>query len=195
MTLEMRWFAIALLTLLACGCASTPASPPALHVVWVYEAEMPPSADDRPWWAKCREDFPGPIYGNCSAATYKPLEGEVFVSVTDTGRPLVLALTAYDQTHWKLDLARGVKIVKIVLGGYHPQRVSGQPSSTPIETYTYYPSPCERCTAGSPYFYTGGAALPRFKEVTGLDPTSIQGKSQGRSFSIFPGVTGNTVVR
>ena len=120
---------------------------------------------------------------------YEPRAKEVVVNVTDDTKPIVLALTAYDRTVWKLNLKDGVKLQRIILAGYHAQSVIGLPSSTPIEVFSYDPSPCERCWQG-PYVIRSSYQEPavELNKITGLDVTSYQGRYQGVEFNIFPGI-------
>jgi predicted RNase H-like HicB family nuclease len=114
------------------GCATTPA----LHVIGVYEAQTPPGIDDRPWWAKCVDDEKSkksgavrtPLSIESSIECHqkharKHAEGEIVISVSDDSRPIVLALTAYDRTHWRVSLKEGARLTKVILAGYHSQRV------------------------------------------------------------------------
>jgi hypothetical protein len=171
---------------------------PAMHVIGVSEGQTPPGVDDRPWWAKCNDDRKdkqpvagsAPIVAPPSAGCHQKYAGvqtekEVVVNVSDDSGPIVLALTAYNRTLWKVSLASGVKLTKVVLGGYHTQRVSGIPAETPIETYTHDPSPCERCWQGSEHFYSYQKPPEKLMEVTGLDVTSFQGRDKGTEFFIF----------
>lgn len=173
------------------GCSTTPA----LHVIGVYEGQTPPSADDRPWWAKCGDNTKDgrPSAPNPSIECHRNYAGtraekEVAVHVSDDSRPMVLALTAYDTTVWKVTLKEGVKLTKVILGGYHSQRVSGIPLETPIETYTRDPSPCDRCLQGATYFHSYQQPPHQLKEITGLEVTSFQGRYREGSFSIVPGI-------
>jgi hypothetical protein len=176
----------------AAGCTTTPA----LHVIGVYEGQTPPGGDDRPWWAKCNDDksesrpsvTPSPSVECHRKYAGIQTEKEVAVSVNDDSRPIVLALTAYDKTYWKVSVKEGVNLKKVILGGYHSQRVSGIPAATPIETYTYDPSPCERCWQGAKYFYSYEKPPQQLKEITGLEVTSFQGRYKGSDFAIFPGI-------
>lgn len=177
---------------LTVGCSTTPA----LHAIGVHEGKTPPGVDDSPWWAKCndsksdsRSSVPSPPSIECHQK-YAGIhaEKEVTVHVGDNSKPIVLALTAYDKTYWKVTLKEGVKLIKVILGGYHSQRVSGIPAEVPIETYTYDPSPCERCWQGAKYFYSHEKPPHQLKEITGLEVTSFQGRYKGSDFSIFPGI-------
>lgn len=184
---------VILADLVATGCAT----PPALHVIGVYEGQTPPGIDDRPWWAKCNDDQKDQHSGAASISPSiechrkyagKFAEKEVVVNVSDDNRPIVLALSAYDRTFWKVSLKKGVILTRVILAGYHSQRVSGIPSEIPIETYTYDPSPCDRCWHGAKYFYSYQAPPGQLKEITGLEVTSFQGRYKGTEFSIFPGI-------
>jgi len=199
MTRFLKFFAATLLGLVATGCASmqAPDVTPALHVIGVYEGQTPSGTDDRPWWAKCNDDQkdkqPNTVHATPSIECHqkyagKHAEKEILINVSDDSIPIVLALTAYDRTLWKVSLKRGVKLSKVILAGYHSQRVSGIPSDTPIETYTYDPSPCEHCWQSAKYFYSYEKPPHQLKEITGLEVTSFQGRYKGDSFSIFHGI-------
>ncbi|MGB8698706.1 MAG: hypothetical protein WCD18_04755 [Thermosynechococcaceae cyanobacterium] len=158
-----------------------------LHVVGVYEGFAPPGVDDRPWWAKCEGDIENQaIIMEC----HKKYAGittqkEVVINVADTSRPIVLALMAYDQTLWKINIGKGVKINKIILAGYYSQAITGLPSTVPIETYTHTPSVCSNCKKGTlNYFYSYEGVPPQLKSITGLDATSFQGQYKGKIFFI-----------
>ncbi|HWQ95062.1 MAG TPA: hypothetical protein VN418_06160 [Gammaproteobacteria bacterium] len=121
---------------------------------------------------------------------YEARAKEVVVNITDDTRPVVLALTAYDKTLWKVNLKDGVKLKRIILAGYHSQHVTGLPPNTPIEVYTYDPSPCELCWQGPYIIHYSSYQEPsvELRKITGLDVTSYQWLYQGVEFSIFPGM-------
>ena len=190
MTRFLQPFLATVAALLATGCVTTPA----LHVIGVYEGQTPPGGDDRPWWAKCNdgqnEEQPRAVPTPPSIECHQKYAGmstekEIAVSVSDDSRPIVLAFTAYDRTLWVVSLKSGVKLTKVILAGYHSQRVSGIPPETPIETYTHDPSPCKRCWQGAKYFYSYEGAPGQLREITGLEVTSFQGQYKGTAFSIF----------
>jgi hypothetical protein len=60
----------------------------------------------------------------------------VRVHVTQTNRPVVLALTSYNLATWKLQIAPDVQLVKVIAAGYHRQKVEGVPDGIPVETYS-----------------------------------------------------------
>ena len=187
-------YSASLLILLLCaGCATTHA----LHVIGIYRGQTPPGVDDRPWWAKCNDDkktdgqgttITLPTFECHRKYASEQIEKDVVAKVSDNSRPMVLALSAYEMTHWTLVLEKGVKILKIILAGYHSQRVTGQPPDTPIEVYTYDPSPCDRCWQGQQYFYSYKEPPKELKTITDLEVTSFQGQNVGAEFSIFRGM-------
>ncbi len=191
------WITIPALLLglaLTSGCATVS---PALHVVGVYEGGPEPQANnvvtrteasgssslkksnDRMKLLEPRVIAPG-------APKRGPTESTVEIAVTDASQPIVLALTAYDKTHWKIDALPEVVFEKIILGGYHSQRVSGIDPNVPIETYTYDSSPCQSCWQGSKYFYSYKNPPPELRQITGLKVSSFQGRYRASRFSIFP---------
>ena len=169
---------------------------PALHVIGIYEGQTPPGVDDRPWWAKCNDDLkekqknsvpaPLPFPSIECHQKYSKITTEkiVIVNVNDINRPVVLALTANNKTLWRVRLAEGVNITKVILAGYHSQRVLGLLPDTPIETYTYDPSPCAQCRVGKIHFNSYEKAPEELKEITGLNVTSFHGDYKGAEFSI-----------
>ena len=194
MTRFLKLFFAVVAGSLATACTTTPA----LHVIGVYEGQTPHGADDRPWWAKCGYGYdeeeqqldavPELSFSDCGDFDTLHPEKQIAVSVTDKSRPMVLALTAYERTLWVVSLQRGVKLTKVILAGYHSQRVSGIPPETPTETYTYDPSPCERCWQGKGNFYSYERPPGQLRDITGLEITSFQGRYSGTAFSIFPGI-------
>ena len=156
------------ISLLVTACASTR---PALHVIGVYEGAVGGANSDQDRWSR--------QMGHNE-------EREVRVNITDRTRPIVLVLTADEWTVWKLNLASGVRLTRIIVGGYHAQRVTGLKPGTPIEVYTYDPSPCDTCFQSSKYFtFYEAPPVDFLRELTGLEITSFQGRYHGTEFSIF----------
>jgi hypothetical protein len=121
-----------------------------------------------------------------AVGVYQAPGDEVRVRVEDEHRPVVLALSAYESIHWDVRLAAGVIVDRVILSGYHAQRISGIAESVPIETYTYDPSPCGQCVPGRKYFYGYRSPPKELKEITGLEATSFQGAYDGIEFTIPP---------
>ncbi|MEE8104248.1 MAG: hypothetical protein V3T86_01800 [Planctomycetota bacterium] len=67
---------------------------------------------------------------------YTGKDAKIKVIVTHTAAPIVLALSAYDSVLWTVQAAPGVKLKRIVVGGYHEQKVVGV-DQVPIEYHTY----------------------------------------------------------
>lgn len=170
-------------------------STPALHAIGIYEG-APKDSDNSLLSDKCNSDLSGKQKHAPPASALVPLppsskcfakvEGDVIVNITDNTKPIVLALMAYNNNHWKVRLGKGVNITKLILAGYHSQRVSGLAADIPVETYTYDQSPCAKCQKGAGYFYAYESPPAQLKEITGLDPSSFQGGYTGDEFFIFP---------
>lgn len=190
---RLYFASVALIGFLLTGCTATPA----LHVVGVYQGEEPTGLNESSWWAKCNYRT-----SNITSASDEPLseedqyydyihtEKEVIVYLADERQPTILSLSAYDRTHWKVCVKGKAKIKKVILAGYHKQRVSGLHKDTPIEVYTYYRSPCKGCTHNiyRKHFHSYKNPSSQLKEITGLEPKSFQGRYIGSEFYIFPGI-------
>jgi hypothetical protein len=104
------------------------------------------------------------------------------VEVTITDRPVVLVLCAYDPVRWEVKLADGAKAERVIVGGYHDQRVtwSDPARAVPVETYTH-------AAKQRNYFYAyerHGEEFARLKEqlkqlTGGLEVATFQGTSTG----------------
>jgi len=123
---------------------------------------------------------------------YESNSNEIVVNVTDDTKPIVLALTSYEQGNWKVILKEGVKLKKVILVGYGSQFVTGLPPNTPIDVYSYAQSPCDLCWQGPYIFQSGGDFYHKpaveLEKITGLKVTTFQGRYEGNGFSIFPGM-------
>lgn len=187
-------FGLFLAGTLLTGCATAPA----LHVIGVYAGPSPFLITDEHRSSMCAGAAQqnqttaapeSPTVECRQKAGDKHKEKIILVNIRDDRRPIILALTAYERTLWKVCPEKGVTIKKVILGGYHSQRVCGIHAETPVETYTYDPSPCARCWQGAKYFYADDYDVSsELREITGLEPTSFQFQRQGTEFSIFPGM-------
>lgn len=137
-------------------------STPLLHVIGVYEGAVP---------------------------TNVPNEKEVIVTISDNKQPIILCLMAYDSTLWTLNIKSGVRIQKIILAGYHSQRIRGLITPKILQVYSHDYSPCNNCWDGKKYFYSYTKPPFEITEITGYDVTTFQGKYSGKEFFIFPGMT------
>lgn len=162
-----------------------------LHVIGVYEGTAINAGDDQPWWSKCRGlESTREISACHSKYASRHPERKVEIHVASKEKPAILAMMAYEPTHWVIKQDPGVKIEAIILAGYHGQRVSGIDQSTPIDVFTNEHSDCGRCQVGEGYFYGykpkgSGKALSRLKSLTGHDPASFQGRYTGKAFSVI----------
>jgi hypothetical protein len=164
-----------------------------LHLVGVYKGAAPDGRQEAPWWSKCT--------GLATASTemmecHRRYAGQrtvlpISVDVSRTGTPLALVLMAYEPTLWRVSAAPGVNIVKVFLGGYHGQDITGLPANIPVEARTYEPSPCSNCLRQADHFYAYSKAsteydntVKKLKLITGLQPASFQGAHQSARFSV-----------
>ncbi len=179
---------LALILFVLSGCTSLQKNiEPELHVIGVYEGTIPKD-DGKPWWSKCKEKSNVSCHQSMTQKS-REVGGEIMIHISITKKPIILALSSYDKTKWVIKTEGAVNIKKIVLSGYHSQSVSGLPENTPVDVYTNDSSPCKKCFQGQGYFYSyKSPPTKKLKEITGLMPTSWQGKYQGKEFSIFSGM-------
>ena len=101
---------------------------------------------------------------------------EVEVRVTD--RPVVLALSAYEPIRWKVKVGEGVRVEKILLGGYGDQLLDPPPAGVPVETHvaragdqsSFYLFPRSRGDGES-----NTRAEERLGQLSGLPVATLQG--------------------
>ena len=133
-----------------------------MHVIGVYEA---------------RGDHRG---------GYHPT-GKIKVHIAEQKQPIVLALSAYEPVEWNIDAEPGVAIVKIILNGYHDQKVVGV-DNIPVEEYSYEET--GQYLGNFMYKWNTKAEKPKnslvdkLEQLTGNDLTSFQGCYRGTSFQI-----------
>jgi hypothetical protein len=112
------------------------------------------------------------------------VDGVVDVRVPTRKRPVVLALTAYQPTIWRIDST--AKLAAVYLFGYEPQRIEGVPKDVRVKVVT---KPDFVCTYGwEPKQNTGGCYYQKMiatvRKSTGLVESSFQGCYAGREFEI-----------
>ncbi|MHC4469436.1 MAG: M56 family metallopeptidase [Planctomycetota bacterium] len=125
-----------------------------LHVVGVYEGEYAPGVGHHSF-------------------------GTVRVRVERSGVPLLLALSSYEPVDWKVELAEGVVLQRVVASGYYHQRVHGV-GETPVMVLSHQ--------GGAPRYFRcyekSGESYPAYAkwltEETGLGITTFQGRYSGR---------------
>lgn len=172
--------------------SAKPAAPPGeLHVVSIQRGSYPPGTDDRPWWAKCKDD-PSMSDSECHKkfASLRT-KGQTEVAVTYTAAPVVLALLGSDPVEWTIDVAPGVVLQKVILAGQYRQELKGLPPRVPVEVYNRESYGCETCTQAGPGFHgydpNSGEyrqAMQRLRTVAGQLPASLQASAEGNRFTV-----------
>lgn len=66
---------------------------------------------------------------------YESRQAPAIVEITDTTRPIILVVCAYERVTWKIKLAEGVDLVGVIASGYHAQRVEGV--DVPVTNFSY----------------------------------------------------------
>jgi RNA polymerase sigma factor (sigma-70 family) len=115
--------------------------------------------------------------------------GSVDVAVRRTGKPVVLVLTSYYPVDWRLTLADGARIKKVILSGYFAQEIQGLPADVPIVNRSYLPDDGSRHAKGWFHAYQWNSPqwremVRRLNDMTGLRVASFQGEYQGESFVV-----------
>lgn len=108
------------------------------------------------------------------------------VQVTQTNRPVVLAVSSYNRSTWKVEVAPDAQVLKVIAAGYHEQFVEGLPEGVPVETYSY-----DQRNDG---FYVDEEddpklprAVERLREVTGLELSTFLVTRDHGSIEVGPG--------
>ncbi len=172
----------------------TSASQAALHVIGVYQGQLPDTADKRPWWAQCQAinevaSKHEPLAPQACRSFFNPGRDQrtITVNVTDDTTPIILGLMAYESVSWQIKAAPGVRIEKVILAGYHQQRIQGV-GDAQIDVYSYDNSPCERCVQKGRYFYAYERVPVEMEIAAGVRATSFQGNYTGGAYQIFKGM-------
>jgi len=194
--------------LLVAGCCSTvpstitqvpvvkpqSASKAALHVIGVYQGQLPETADKRPWWAQCQAisestDKPEPSTMSACRTLLSPGKDPrtVTVNISDETTPVILGLMSYEAVTWQIKTTPGVVIEKVILAGYHQQRIQGV-GDAQVDVYSYDNSPCDRCVQKGRYFYAYERVPFEMEVAAGVRATSFQGNYTGGSYQIFKGM-------
>lgn len=82
--------------------------------------------------------------------------GKVNIIATPKAQQVVLVLCSYEPVTWNVSIAPGAAVSKIVLGGYHAQKIIGQGANIPTSVHTYEASVAwgANVQIGGEYFYT-----------------------------------------
>lgn len=113
--------------------------------------------------------------------------GEAQVRVTRQGKPIILALSSYEPVNWNVQVEPGVEIEKIIINGYHDQKVTGI-SGVPIEEYSHQDT--GKFLGNFVYQWNSAenqetpALVTQLNQLTGTELTSFQGCYRGNQFVI-----------
>ncbi len=116
---------------------------------------------------------------------YHP-QGSADVNVKRKGKPMVLVLSSYEPTLWRIHKEDGVNIERIILNGYHNQEVEGAEDIPVLDRSGVgnYISACARAWPSS----TGGCDTPGLvsgiEEITGTTIASFHGCYRAMTFTI-----------
>jgi hypothetical protein len=120
-------------------------------------------------------------------AGYHPI-GKVNLHIERQNQPIILALSAYEPVDWNVTLATNVKLEKIIINGYHDQKVSGV-SNVPIEEFSYKGTGnylgkfAYKWDKFSPNSQTV-SLVTKLEQLTNTNLTSFQGCYRGTTFTI-----------
>jgi hypothetical protein len=133
---------------------------PELHLLGVYETHSNHSGGNHP-------------------------EGSATVAITRQAR-MILTLSSYEPVHWQVRAAPGARIERIILNGYHPQRVTA-PAGIPVDNRSGYQRWLGSCTYAWPSS-TGGCetrtVVSSLERLTSRPLTSFAGCYQATSFAL-----------
>ncbi len=110
--------------------------------------------------------------------------GVVDVLVHPRPKPVALALSSYGQTHWRISLAPGAELSRVLTQGYGEQTVEGVPHGVPIVRA----EPCAYTYGWEVAHNEGGGGhqtvIAHLRELTGLRESSFQGCYDGVRFEV-----------
>ncbi len=113
--------------------------------------------------------------------------GEIQVTVQRQDKPIILALSSYEPVNWNVQVEPGVEIEKIIVNGYHDQKVTGV-SGVPIEEYSYAETGQYLGNFTYQWTATQNQGTPplvqELSQLTGTPLTSFQGCYRGTQFKI-----------
>jgi hypothetical protein len=114
--------------------------------------------------------------------------GEAYVEFTLPGEN-VLALSAYEPTHWIVEVTPGASLQKVVLIGYHAQ-TADVPEGVAVEVHDYEStgSPLAACGYALPYDGEGcdtDQLIANVESITGLPVTGFDGCYNATTFAYY----------
>lgn len=113
--------------------------------------------------------------------------GEVKVQIAKQKQPIVLALSAYEPVQWNIEAEPGAVIEKIILNGYHDQKVVGV-ENIPVKEYSYEQT--GQSLGDVMYQWNAEQAksqnslISQLEKLTGSQLNSFQGCYRGTSFQV-----------
>lgn len=112
-------------------------------------------------------------------------DAPVEVTIQPTGKPIILALAAYNETIWKLKIEKGADVKAVLIGGYFEQEVDGLPESIPVKFESHFPLPSKEHFWGHKKdSIEYPKLLTRLKELSSLNPSTTQLADAASSFTI-----------
>jgi hypothetical protein len=108
--------------------------------------------------------------------------GKVKVVVSVTNHPIALLMSAYEAVDWQIELAKGARLDRVYLSGYHEQHVTGLQAGTQVFATSY--------EQGSQFFlygYDSGRCsnlVGRVQNVLGLKATQHLCQYRGSAFLV-----------
>ena len=112
-------------------------------------------------------------------------DGETEVEVSRSAAPIVLVLSSYEPTSWRLNLAPGTQLRQVIINGYEPSVLENQPDGVEVIDLTgpgRYLSACSYVWPGDDQGCDTGALVRGAEARTGLTLTSFQGCYSGAGF-------------
>lgn len=163
--------------------ALPPPGEPVFHVIGLYRGWPPPGMSlGNMGFCKRLAD------PECQRILQHQVEHDVRVRVTDTQHPVILGLSAYERTHWHLDLAPGVELQRVIVSGQYPQRLTGAGASAAV--VDVYINEVPFCQAGectrAKGFYDFQAPAQRYQVLVDQAPTSFLGAQEKGWVEIGP---------
>lgn len=157
-----------------------PEGEPVFHVIGLYRGLPPPWHQEDECWRISEPE--------CQRILQHQVEHDVRVSISDSRHPVILGLSAYERTHWRLSLAPGVEVRRVILSGRYPQDLSGIDAQVPVEYYVDGDASCpvSRCVETGPGFYDFQAPAVAYRSLVDQSPTSFTGAQEQGWIRIGP---------
>ena len=124
---RMCFFLLVCLSWISVGATAESPAPAEVHAIGLYEGRL---ADPKGYRRalqrevdRCRDDPGGRCWSKSWPKIRRAFKRSATVFVDHPGLPVTLVLTAYEPTLWKIRVAPGSTIERVILSGYHRQRV------------------------------------------------------------------------